>query len=198
MHNKKRILGALFASIVIFPSSLLATTMTLPDFTGDQHLESDTYPLASVEVGTFTSLPTNITTVSVSGTFGNVDNDFSAGVDLYLDGIMVGQCVKDDNCWFEVFNDSIPVPWNHTFIMSELGIFDDGEAVLTAVQTSEFKIALGSIELSYDVGPSPIPIPATAWLFFSGLVGLAGVARSGAIARSDHPPHTGAHRTHEQ
>jgi hypothetical protein len=169
--KNKAYAAVLTLSIISSPSIQAATVqvvgtvaMALPEFNGDLHFASDPYPLAAVSVGTF-NVPSTITDVTISGTFGNSQGPASAGVDLYLDSILVGQCVKNDPCWT-----TGSVAWNYTFNSSDLGIFADGAVELIAIQTSEYSIRLGITELQYSI----VPLPSAAWLMISGLLGLIG------------------------
>jgi hypothetical protein len=166
--KKLGLLGAVCSVTFLFSHSAPASVLTLDEYSGVDYDSTDPFPIAPVTVGTF-SVPTGITSATINGTFGNFLAPSSAGVDLFLDGILVGQCVKNAPCW----GSALATPWSYTFAVGELSIFDDGQAVLTAVQTSEFVIRLGVTELDFTV----VPIPAAAWLFGSGLLGMIGVAR---------------------
>jgi hypothetical protein len=165
--KKSRLLGAVCAFTLSFCHSISASVITLPEYNGMEH-ESG-FPIAAVTIGTF-NVPTNIDSATISGTFGNSLTTATAGVDLFLDNILVGRCVKDTPCWA---GGGPVTPWSYMLNSGELSIFDDGQAVLTAVQTSETFIRLGETELNFNT----VPIPAAAWLFGSGLLGLVGMAR---------------------
>jgi uncharacterized cupin superfamily protein len=82
----------------------------------------------------------------------------TAGVDVFVDGVLVAQCVKPSaGCWEAAFG---PRPWSHVFTESELAVLNDGVAKMTAVQTSDVTVRLGTSTLIVQTGPIPLP-PAT-------------------------------------
>ena len=68
-----------------------------------------------------------------------------------------------------------PFPWSYMFTVGDLasGILDDGMAQLRVVQTSEFIVRLGQLNLA---GRVHVPEPGTLAILGIGLVGL-GFAR---------------------
>lgn len=89
----------------------------------------------------------------------------------------------------ESFSWDIPVILNGTpsigFILSLNNISIPGGNIgtwsLADFQSDGFGIVSGSLEQfrfgTYEISVSAVPVPAAAWLFGSGLVGLAGIAR---------------------
>ena len=71
-------------------------------------------------------------------------------------------------------------------LMDTTGTAIDDESLITSldalnsifpIKDLQLKISNGSRVLGFDVQLEPVPIPATAWLFGSGLIGLIGIAR---------------------
>ena len=135
------LLGALVALSVAGAGQASTVASTLPAFSGATFQLTDPYPRPAVTVGTFTySVPAGevIVGATISGYFGNSAVPNSAGVDVRLNGALVGQCVMYDTCYW------LGAPWSHTFSASEArSLLGSGSAVLTAVQTSQYTIRLG-------------------------------------------------------
>ncbi len=144
-------------------------TQTLPEYSFDG---APTFPNPSNIVGTFSfSLPSDekITAAVLEGTFGNSEFPSSAGVDLYLDNLLVAQCIEFEQCW----SGPGPVTWRFTFDESHFSQLEDGMAVLSAAQTSEFITRLGETTLTIETTPQPstsVPEPATVL----GLLAIGG------------------------
>jgi hypothetical protein len=147
-------------------------TSVLPEFNGNGYGVGDPYPLPAVTVGTFTyTIPPGewIIAATISSTFGNSETGSTAGVDYYLDGLMVAQCLPHAACW----TGPGPNPWAYVFSPAEFGLLADGSADLTAVQTNEYAIRLGVSTLEITTASGVIPEPVTLLLLGAGLVGLA-------------------------
>ena len=145
-------------------------TQTLPEFNGV--ITSSTFSL--LNVGTFTGTPTaGISFAQISGTFGNTQAHSSAAADLFLDGLLVGQCIFPASCI-----NSGPTNWSFVFDASAYSRFADGQAQLTVMQTVDGRIRLGPTTLTIRSGvTSVVPEPSTYALMFSGLVAVGIVAR---------------------
>jgi hypothetical protein len=132
-------------------------TSTLPEFSGELFDESTPFPLPSVTVGTFSYIiPSGeqIVSASISGTFGNSDVPNSSGLNLLLDGLQVAQCVRFADC----YSNQMPEQFNFTFSPVDLSLLKDGSALVTAIQTSESIIRLGSTTLTLKTVPEPLTI----------------------------------------
>ncbi len=144
-------------------------TNSLPEYNFDGE---PTFPNPANLVGTFSyTLPSDAKIVSavIEGTFGNSIFSTSAGVDVYLDNVLVAQCIEFEQCW----NGPGPVSWSFTFDDSNFFLLEDGTAMLTAAQTSEFVSRLGETTLTIETVSEPsasIPEPTTTL----GLLGLVG------------------------
>jgi hypothetical protein len=150
--RKPTVLLALLGAIVTLAAAsvgLAASTVTstLPAYNGAFFSAAGPFPQPAVTVGTFTSsVPAGevIVGATIVGHFGNNVNPSSAGVDVFLNGALVGQCVKPTACFT-----ATGAPWSHTFSASEAqSLLAGGSAVLTAVQTSEFVIRLAPTTLT--------------------------------------------------
>ena len=175
--------ATMFVVVLLLQStSAYADTITLhlPEFNGARHEVFENFPLAPVTIGTFTfalGSDVRLLKATLTSTFGNSTVANTAGVDYFLDGTRVAQCVRFAACYFT----QTPLPWTHASTGASLSAFADGEAVLTAVQTSEFNIRTGVSTLSLlTSGPSsPTPEPATFLLL--------GAASACAAARRVRP-----------
>ncbi|MBH8560635.1 PEP-CTERM sorting domain-containing protein [Nostoc sp. CENA67] len=141
---------------VLSPGHAQAATITstLPEFSGEYFDGSASFPLSSVTVGTFSyTIPSGeqIVSASLSGTFGNSVVSNSSGLNLLLDGLQVAQCIRFDTCYYS----ATPEAFNFTFSPADLSLLNDGSALLTAIQTSEYVIRLGSTTLTIETASVP-------------------------------------------
>jgi hypothetical protein len=108
----------------------------------------------------------------------------TAGVDVFVDGVLVAQCVKPSaGCWEPASGQR---PWSYVFTESELAVLNDGVAKMTAVQTSDVTVRLGTSTLIVQTGPIPavaLPVePEVPTLSPLALLALiAGLAAAGAF-----------------
>lgn len=132
-------------------------TYSLPEYNFDG---APPFPNSPNLVGTFSYiLPSDETIVSamIEGTFGNSVLPSSAGADVYFDNLLVAQCVEFELCW----NASEAVQWRFTFDESDFSLLEDGTALLTVVQTSEFVARLGTTTLTIETASEPSPPPTS-------------------------------------
>jgi hypothetical protein len=133
-------------------------------------------PQPPLPVGTVNfSVPAGerVVAATISGFWGtSLVPDGTAGVDVRVDGILVAQCVKPSaDCWQSAAQQR---PWSYTFSATELVAFNDGVASMTAVQTSDISVRLGTSTLIIETGPLPA-VPALSTLGLLALIaGLAG------------------------
>jgi hypothetical protein len=114
-------------------------------------------------LNSFTTNPNFNGTGNGSGTAGPLDGDAYHGV----------------NNWLSNFGGGLPFS-NTAFVDTALGFWhlgtDDNASVAIATQLAHNWVLTSAGTLCY--GPcNAVPVPAAAWLFGSGLVGLVGVAR---------------------
>ena len=77
-----------------------------------------------------------------------------AGVDLFVDGIFVAQCVEFADCWTHAPPNQ--VPWFFNFGAGHFSQLADGQAALTGQMTSSIQVYLGTLELDLTVNSPPI------------------------------------------
>jgi hypothetical protein len=130
-------------------------TATLPNYNGPVHFDP---PFPSLTIGTFTYTlfpGESITAATISGTWGNSSRpQSSAGVDLFLDGLLVARCVAQTTCFFDAPPDL--VPWSFTYAAAQLSSLQDGQAAFTGQQTSSIQVYLGSLALALTINSPPI------------------------------------------
>jgi hypothetical protein len=145
---------------------------------------SSSFPPASIALGSFTfAVPTGatITGATISGTFGNVDLNTTAPVDLFVDGgsIQVAACDVSGNnfppCAVGTSDGSL-VAWTYTFTSPELSALTSGSLDFTAVQSFFGGVNLGPATLDISVA-SPAPEPASFVSLGGGILGLLALRR---------------------
>lgn len=162
------IVCAAIFTMASLPASAVTITDTLPEFSFNGE---PPFPTAEQIVGIFTyAVPTHesIVSASVSGTFGNSTNSSSAPLDMFVDGVFLGECLMTSPCYHGGLDD-------FSFDVTNLSDLMDGSLTLSIVQTDQYFTRLGMTTLTIET--TPTPIPAAAWLFGSGLLGLVGIAR---------------------
>ncbi|MAG29808.1 MAG: hypothetical protein CL908_02805 [Deltaproteobacteria bacterium] len=123
------------------------------------------FPIDWGTIGTFNyTLPPGdpIIDAVVSGTWGDgAPFDSSAPVELYLDGVLVAECVKFALCWLD---DGQLIDWSFGFADNMVpgfeSLFSDDQAVLTAIQNDEISVILSNLELEITTQAPPPPTQA--------------------------------------
>jgi hypothetical protein len=163
-----RFVRTLMVAVLFLPALAYAdSTTTLPEYSGTGNYDDPGPYQPPTVVGTFDITPGD-TGITISGTFGNSTVGSSAGVDLYLGSILVGQCVENAACYTSV------VPWSDTLTAVQIAELGTGIVDFTAIQTSQFTIQLGETTL---VQTTATPEPSSLLLFGSGALAMVGAFR---------------------
>jgi hypothetical protein len=167
---------ALLAAGSIAAASLV---VTFPEVNGPANA-SGPFPAPPLTIGprTFT-IPggDRVVSATISGSWGSsLDPNSTSGVTVLLDGFTVATCVKPDpNCWTGQVG---PRAWTHVLTDSEKLQLNDGQATLTAVQTSDLAIRMGVTTLLIETAPSIVPALSPLGLALL----LVAMAAAGALA----------------
>jgi hypothetical protein len=123
----------------------------------------------------------------IKGTWGGAFFNSTAPVRVYLEGILVAECLASQPCWDE----AAKVDWNGGagFLLSDLGVdfgdpavralFEDGSAGLSVVQTDVISTNISNLSLTLTV-----PEPAGIVPLLAGLAFLWARAHARARARN--------------
>lgn len=128
------------------------------------------------------SLPANerIASATISGYWGSVDYPFStAPVDVFLDGVLVAQCLASDPC---TVDESGQRAWSHTFTAAELLQLQPENPQLTASQKDKFRVRLGASTLVLETAPVPT-VPTLSPLGLLALLAAMAAASAFALRR---------------
>jgi len=168
----------MLAFVAFLPALLIpaqAAVYTLPEYSGDFHTSSETYPLPAVTIGTFSyTIPTGeiVSSAIISSTFGNSSINSTALANFFLAGVPVASCLSVADPCFSNDSFATPVPWSYTFSSAQLPALDSGAASFTAVQNSPFTVQSGRITLTLTFASASVPEPGNLGLFGAALVGV--------------------------
>jgi hypothetical protein len=189
MRASRLVRWATFVVAAVGAGAVAAATVevTFPEYSGAE-LNAGVFPATSVIVGQKTplGLPAGEAVVSgtISGSWGNAGapGKGTAGVDLYLDGLLVAQCLPTDaTCYCP---DSAActgaVPWSRTLTSAQVAALNASGATLTATQTSPIVIRLGATQLTLTTAPVVPPVPTLSPPAL--VVLLLGMATMGLLA----------------
>ena len=175
--------------IVLSPTFAVSNQTSPPDTTDYEGIfydESTTFPPASISIGTFNfTIPVgkSVLGATISGTFGDVNENTTALTDLYvLNGtIEVGACDLNPDlsyppCAAGTVDGSL-VPWSYTFTSADLNNlatdFSNGSIDFTAVQNSAGAVVVGDPTLDILAAPEP----ASIFTLAGGLLALVAFRR---------------------
>jgi hypothetical protein len=144
-------------------------------------------------VGTFTfTIPADetVTGITISGTFGNGDNQTTAESDYFLtDGTNEVEVAACESITADCYdNQNGPTPWSYTFTAADLGTLSSAigsgslDFTYTWVTPTEGAVA-GNYQYVYagdptiDIQLASTPEPATVLICLGGLAGIAALRR---------------------
>lgn len=199
---KKRYISVLFVWLALSAASTANAAIVNPSFEGDLtgwdfFQTSSTYGASGIDQhfttdGTYNGRIHTFHATSISaGSFATLSQsiDFSNIESIIFDVML--EATTNFGSWSNSFVGSVSIGgtqiWSSSLEGTYLDIFNDVSSI-TGVQTLQFKftsLANQTVDsqwflfdnITYVEAVSAVPVPATVWLFSSGLIGLIGVAR---------------------
>ncbi len=157
---KKMALGMMLLTFLVTKANAAIITSTLPEVNGGNGVIGDF--VYSIPVGDV------IVSATLEGTFGNSVVSNSGALTLFLDNILVAECVEQASCWFT----QTPEPFSYSFSSMDLmsGVLDDGVATLVQNATAG-TTRLGGLTLTIETmldDPDPVSAPGMIALLIGG------------------------------